>query len=596
MKASMSETLEINLILVLLTTLGFSVSCTTASASDHRYNVGDRVPLFVNKVGPLNNPSETYQYYDLPFCRPDQIVEKKESLGEVLNGDRLTVALYDLKFREDKTEEILCKKQLKGYEVAKFRDAVIDDFCFQMYYDDLPVWGFIGKVEEESWTLDGKGSKFYLFNHVQFDALYNGNQVIEIRAFSDPSHVVDITEDVETNVKFTYSVFWNATSTRLENRMDKYARAALLPARRQIHWFSFINSIVIIMLLMGLLIMLFMRHLKNDLRKGSIGDEEEDKEVGWKYIHSDVFRCPSQMPLFCAALGTGTQLLTVVCFLFVMAFVGVLYPYNRGALCSSFVVIYTLTSAVAGYSSASFYNQFSETGWERSVLLSGILYLGPLFLTVSILNTVAISYGATAALPFGTIVVVFFVYTLVSVPLLALGGVIGFHFRSEFQAPSVTKRCPREIPPLSWYRKTPAQMFLGGLLPFSAIVLELHHLYASLWGYKIYTFSSILFITFIILIILTAILSLGLTYMQLVVEDHEWWWRCVFRGGSTAIFMFGYCIYFYAKSNMRGFMQLSFFFGYNACMCYAFFLMLGTISFRASLMFVHHIYRAVKNE
>ena len=74
------------------------------------------------------------------------------------------------------------------------------------------------------------------------------------------------------------------------------------------------------------------------------------------------------------------------------------------------------------------------------------------------------------------------------------------------------------------------------------------------------------------------------------------WCRSVLRGGFTAIFMFGFCIYFYAKSNMRGLLQLSFFFGYNACICYAFFLMLGTISFRASLVFVNHIYHAVKNE
>lgn len=44
----------------------------------------------------------------------------------------------------------------------------------------------------------------------------------------------------------------------------------------------------------------------------STGDEEEeDKEVGWKYIHGDVFRCPQNLSLFCAVLGTGTQLLTL---------------------------------------------------------------------------------------------------------------------------------------------------------------------------------------------------------------------------------------------------------------------------------------------
>jgi hypothetical protein len=29
-----------------------------------------------------------------------------------------------------------------------FLQAVKEDWYFQMYYDDLPVWGFIGKMEK----------------------------------------------------------------------------------------------------------------------------------------------------------------------------------------------------------------------------------------------------------------------------------------------------------------------------------------------------------------------------------------------------------------------------------------------------------------
>lgn len=72
----------------------------------------------------------------------------------------------------------------------------------------------------------------------------------------------------------------------------------------------------------------------------------------------------------------------------------------------------------------------------------------------------------------------------------------------------------------------------------------------------------------------------------------RWWWRSFLCGGSTGIFIYGYCFYYYhARSDMNGFMQTSFFFGYNAVVCYAFFLMLGTVGFRASLLFVKHIYR-----
>lgn len=44
---------------------------------------------------------------------------------------------------------------------------------------------------------------------------------------------------------------------------------------------------------------------------------------------------------------------------------------------------------------------------------------------------------------------------------------------------------------------------------------------------------------------------------------------------------------------MNGLLQTSFFFGYNAVVCYAFFLMLGSVGFTASLTFVRHIYRCV---
>ncbi len=48
------------------------------------FEEGAPVKLYANKVGPFSNPSETYQYYDLPFCRPEGGLEHKpETLGEV---------------------------------------------------------------------------------------------------------------------------------------------------------------------------------------------------------------------------------------------------------------------------------------------------------------------------------------------------------------------------------------------------------------------------------------------------------------------------------------------------------------------------------
>ncbi|KAG9454405.1 hypothetical protein H6P81_007309 [Aristolochia fimbriata] len=570
----------------------------SADGSNHKYKEGDHVPLYANKVGPFHNPSETYRYYDLPFCTPEHVKEKREDLGEVLNGDRLVSAPYQLNFRVDRQSETLCQKTLSREEVAKLRDAVSKDYYFQMYYDDLPFWGFIGKVDKEN-KLDSSEFKYLLFKHIHFDILYNNDRVIEINVQTDPNLAADITEDKEVVVELSYSVKWKETDIPFEKRMEKYSKSSSMPQHLEIHWFSIINSCVTVLLLTGFLATILMRVLKNDFIKYSHDEEslDDQEETGWKYIHGDVFRFPKYKSLFCAVLGSGTQLLALAIFIFLLALVGVFYPYNRGALFTALVVIYALTSGIAGYTATSMYLQLEGTNWVRNLLLTGCLFCGPLFLTFCFLNTVAIAYSATAALPFGTILVILLIWTLVTSPLLVLGGIAGKNSKAEFQAPCRTTKYPREIPPLPWYRGTIPQMAMAGFLPFSAIYIELYYIFASVWGHKIYTIYSILFIVFIILIIVTAFITVALTYFQLAVEDHEWWWRSVLCGGSTGVFIFGYCLYYYyARSDMSGFMQTSFFFGYMACICYGFFLMLGTVGFRASLLFVRHIYRSIKCE
>ncbi|KAL9256177.1 Transmembrane 9 superfamily member 3-like protein [Drosera capensis] len=586
-------------VLVLVATI---VSCwgelVRSDGGDHRYKSGDQVPLFVNKVGPFNNPSETYRYFDLPFCLAGHLKDKREALGEVLNGDRLVSAPYNINFREDKESQVICKKRLTEEDVAKFRHAVSKDYYFEMYFDDLPIWGFLGKFDKEK--KDGPEEyKYYLYKHIHFDILYNMDRVIEITVHAEPNSLVDITENKEVDVEFTYSVKWKETDTTFEKRMEKYSQTSSRPHHLEIHWFSIINSCVTVLLLTGFLATILMRVLKNDFVKYTHDEEtaEDLEETGWKYIHGDVFRFPKHKSLLAAALGSGTQLFALTVLIFLLALVGVFYPYNRGALFTALVVIYALTSGIAGYTAATFYCQLEGTNWVRNLLLTSCLFCGPLFLTFCFLNSVAIAYNSTAALPFGTILAIVLIWTLVTSPLLVLGGIAGKNSKADFQAPCRTTKYPREIPSLPWYRSILPQMAMAGFLPFSAIYIELYYIFASVWGHRTYTVYSILFIVFIILVIVTAFITVALTYFQLAAEDHEWWWRSFICGGSTGLFIYGYCLYYYyARSGMYGFMQTSFFFGYMACICYGFFLMLGTVGFRAALLFVRHIYRSIKCE
>ncbi|RWW41548.1 hypothetical protein BHE74_00052952 [Ensete ventricosum] len=250
---------------VALLLLCFGIAGVASDASDHRYKKGDSVPLYANKVGPFHNPSETYRYFDLPFCAPEHVTEIREALGEVLNGDRLVDAPYKLNFLVDLDSKQLCKKKLTKEDVAKFRSAVTKDYYFQMYFDDLPIWGFIGKVDKEGKDLGDY--KYYLYRHIHFDVLYNGDRVIEITVHTDPSALVDLTEDREIEVDFTYSVKWKETSTPFEKRMEKYSLTSSQTHHLEIHWFSIINSCVTVLLLTGFLATILMRVLKNDFVK-----------------------------------------------------------------------------------------------------------------------------------------------------------------------------------------------------------------------------------------------------------------------------------------------------------------------------------------
>ena len=197
---------------------------------------------------------------------PAHIKEKKEALGEVLNGDRLVSAPYNLEFLIEKDPEHVCKKKLTKEEVAQFRKAVAKDYYFQMYYDDLPIWGFLGKVDKEG-KADPSEYKYYLFKHLHFEIFYNKDRVIEVNVQADHNSLIDVTKDKAVDAEFMYTVKWKETNIPFEKRMEKYSQSSSQPHHLEIHWFSIINSCVTVLLLTGFLATILMRVLKNDFVK-----------------------------------------------------------------------------------------------------------------------------------------------------------------------------------------------------------------------------------------------------------------------------------------------------------------------------------------
>ena len=154
---------------------------------------------------------------------------------------------------------------------------------------------------------------------------------------------------------------------------------------------------------------------------------------------------------------------------------------------------------------------------------------------------------------------------------------------------------PRTIPDVPFYRSGFMQMLLAGFLPFSAISIELHYIFAAVWGHHVYTLFGILLLAFCLLSIVTSFVVVAMTYFQLTAEDYRWWWRSFLSGGMVGPFIYAYCFfYYYNHSDMSGLLQSSFFFGYMFNISLGFFLMFGFVGFYSSFFFVRYIYSNIK--
>jgi len=94
----------------------------------------------------------------------------------------------------------------------------------------------------------------------------------------------------------------------------------------QIHWLSIINSVVLVCLLLGFVVLILMRILRNDFARYNLADDEIDEldqdDYGWKIISTDVFRFPPHKSLLCAVLGNGSQFLALSVSIILLALMG----------------------------------------------------------------------------------------------------------------------------------------------------------------------------------------------------------------------------------------------------------------------------------
>ncbi|KAI3448330.1 hypothetical protein Pfo_004995 [Paulownia fortunei] len=568
------------------------LSPALASEPDHKYQPDEPITLWVNKVGPYNNPQETYNYYSLPFCHPSgNAAHKWGGLGEVLGGNELIDSLIDIKFKKPVEKTTICELELDEGKVKQFKDAIENNYWFEFFMDDLPLWGFVGELHSER----NSDNKHVLYTHKSISVMYNKDQIIQVNLTQQRPKSLEVGRTLD----MSYSVKWIPTNISFARRFDVYLDYPFF--EHQIHWFSIFNSFMMVMFLTGLVSMILMRTLRNDYAKYAREDDDLEtlerdvsEESGWKLVHGDVFRTPLSLVLLSALVGTGAQLALLVLLVILFAIVGMLY-IGRGAIVTTFIICYAFTSFISGYVSGGMYSRHGGKNWIKSMILTASLFPFLCFGIGFILNTIAIFYGSLAAIPFGTMVVVFVIWAFISFPLALLGTVIGKNWSGAPDNPCRVKTIPRPIPKKKWYLTPSVISMMGGLLPFGSIFIEMYFVFTSFWNYKVYYVYGFMLLVFLILMIVTVCVTIVSVYFLLNAENYHWQWTSFFSAASTAVYVYFYSIYYYyVKTKMSGLFQTSFYFGYTLMFCLGLGTLCGAVGYLGSNMFVRRIYRNIK--
>eukprot|EP00616_Rhizochromulina_sp_CCMP1243_P016029 CAMPEP_0118963066 /NCGR_PEP_ID=MMETSP1173-20130426/1142_1 /TAXON_ID=1034831 /ORGANISM="Rhizochromulina marina cf, Strain CCMP1243" /LENGTH=637 /DNA_ID=CAMNT_0006911381 /DNA_START=18 /DNA_END=1931 /DNA_ORIENTATION=+ len=607
------------------------------------FRYGDRVELKVNKLTSVHTQLPT-DYYGLKFCKPKHgVIRANENLGEFLTGDRIENSPYQLFMEQDMFCNILCLENFKSSDVTKFKKAIREEYHHNWIIDNLPAASILDTDQYITTTYAGgfpvgyfDGGKTYLFNHVniivEYHPLDDGSRVVGfyVEPFTVKHRFVNFQtwdgDDIRTapplascdkngpmifesikekqevkpgNVLFTYDVMWRASNVPWASRWDIYlSMDDAVPDK--VHWFSIINSLLIVIFLSAMIVMIMIRNLHRDITRYNRVLTEEEKheereESGWKLVHGDVFRPPSPYPMMFAVLcGTGLQLLCMCLATIAFAAIGFLSPANRGSLVIAILVLYVMMGSIAGYTSARLYKAFKGKEWQRCTVYTALVFPGLCFAVFLFFNVVLWAYGSTGAIPFTSMLALIAMWFGISVPLVFLGAYFGYKMEPMSYPTKQANVIPREIPEQPWYLCLPFTVAVGGILPFGACFVEFFFILSSMWMNQYYYVFGFTLLVFLILVVTCAEITVVLCYFQLCSENYHWWWRSFLTSGSTAVYVFIYSAIYFTRLEPDLWVTYLLYFGYMAVLSVAIFLVTGTVGFASCLWFTKKIYGSIK--
>lgn len=578
-----------------------SLSSTAAfylpGSAPRDYLEGEKIDVFVNTLTPMLNSKLksliSYDYYDsrFHFCSPEGGPERQpESLGSILFGDRILSSPYEIRMLENSTCQKLCQASVPKEDAAFINERIREDYGLNLLIDGLPSSEMRRDSKTGETFLDAQGFNLgddelnpdepALNNHYDIYIQYHMRDEDHFRVVGVlvyPSTVNSmvagstepdcfnkqpfyLSEETGNEFFYTYSVSFLESDIPWGLRWDAYLHVF----DPRIHWFSLINSLIIAGFLVFMVGMVLLRSISRDIHRYNAVDlsDEVQEDYGWKLVHGEVFRLPQRPMLLSVMVGNGIHLIMMCIVTLVFALFGFLSPSNRGSLATVLLICWTFFGCVSGYASARTYTTLGGEQWKTNLILTAVLFPTVVFTIIGMLNFFLIFASASGAVPFGTILAVLLLWFLISAPLSVAGYFYGMK-HGAFINPVRVASIPRQIPPKPWYLSTWPAAILGGILPFGAAFVELYFVLSSLFGNRAYYAFGFLFLTFVIVALTTATVTVLFVYFLLCAEEYRWHWRSFLIGGGSAFWLFAYGVWYWAsRLYLNGFTSVVLYFGY----------------------------------
>ena len=399
----------------------------------------------------------------------------------------------------------------------------------------------------------------------------------------------------DARIPYTYDVKFEKSDIPWSSRWDAYLK---MPGGR-VHWFSIVNSILVVLVMAIVCAMILIRTVRRDLSQyeelimDSAAPSEIREEAGWKLVSGDIFRTPQNPVGLAVRIGSGVQIIMTTLVTVFFAMIGFLSPASRGSLVTALLVLYLLLASTAGFASVWLSGIMMRTydGWRGLCWRVSMYFPGVVFLVFTTINILIKHTGSTGAVPLRTFFSILTLWFMVSIPLTFVGGYLATKFKI-IDYPVRTNQIPRHIPdsPLTTH---PYTLFaIAGLLPFGTLFIELYFIMTSLWMGFFYYLFGYLFIIGLLTFVVTVEVSVLCTYVQLCAEDYRWWWNSLWRGGSIAWYIMMYAIGFLVTTlhSLSGGLPVILYMSFMAIFVWGIFLASGTIGFLSSLLFTYSIF------